>query len=101
MSAAPAAATGFGFGRLTSLGAMASCCWPQLSRMRTMSLSFADGRFPGRRTSRVQVQVQADDDDEVAAGSPSLQAGDKEVAELRVGGEAAAACYRPRSICIP
>ena len=101
-ASAGAGAGGLGFvGRLTSLGAMASCCWPQLSRMRTMSLSFAEGRFPGRRTSRVQVQVQADDDDEVAAGSPSLQAGDKEVAELRVGGEAAAACYRPRSICIP
>ncbi|RLN04692.1 hypothetical protein C2845_PM13G06440 [Panicum miliaceum] len=33
-----------GFGRRTSLGAMASC-WPQLRRMRTMSLSFAEGRF--------------------------------------------------------
>jgi hypothetical protein len=84
-SAASAAATGFGFVRLTSLGAMASCCWPQLRRMRGMSLSFAEGRDPGRRTPRVQA-----DDGEVAADSPSLPA-DKE----------AAVCYRPRSICIP
>ncbi|RLM62149.1 hypothetical protein C2845_PM14G05690 [Panicum miliaceum] len=85
------AAGGLGFGRLTSLGVMASC-WPQLRRMRAMSLSFAEGRFPGR-TPRVQA------DDEVAK-SPSLPTR-KEAAELRIGGEAAAACYRPRAIHIP